>query len=181
MSETLQHTRPIVLVGLSGSGKSTVAPLLAARLGFPLRDTDVSIEAAAGVSIPMIFAAEGEAGFRDRESLALAAALSGGPCVVATGAGIVLREANRAQLRARALVVWLDAPDETLLARLRAHAEERPLLRGDDPEGRLAGQRAARAALYADVAQIVIATADLAPDAICEAILRAAADASVAA
>lgn len=151
--------RAVALVGLSGSGKSTVGRALAERLGWPLRDTDALIEAAAGMGIPAIFASEGEAGFRAREGAALAEALGGEPCVVATGGGIVLREANRALLRERALVVWLDAPTDALVARLRAHDEVRPLLAGDDLAERLEGLRAARAALYRSAADLAIDTA----------------------
>lgn len=168
-----QAMRAVALVGLSGSGKSTVGRALAAQLGWPLRDTDVLIEAAAGAAIPAIFAAEGEDGFRARESAALAAALADGPCVVATGGGIVLREANRALLRERARVVWLDAPTEALVARLRAHAEVRPLLAGDDLAARLEGLRAARAALYGAASELTVHTAGRGAEAIADEIAEA--------
>lgn len=167
------HTsRSIALIGLSGSGKSTVGRLLAERLGWPLRDTDALIAAAAGRSVPQIFAEEGEARFRDQEAAALRAALEGGPCVVATGGGIVLRAENRAQLRERAFVAWLDAPTEALAARLRAHDEARPLLAGDDLFARLEALRAARAALYVEVADARVETSGRAPEAICDDLLR---------
>lgn len=149
--------RAIAMVGLSGAGKSSVSRLLAARLGLPHADTDALIAARAGSPVPALFVAVGEAAFRDLEAAALAGALAGPPLVLATGGGVVLREANRALLRARALVVWLDAPDSALLARLRAHDEERPLLAGN-PAARLAALRAARAPLYAEVAHVTIDT-----------------------
>ena len=93
----------IVLVGLSGAGKSSVGRLLATRLDWPLRDTDTLIEQAAGRSVARIFAEQGEARFRDLEAGALRTALTP-PAIVATGGGIVLRAENRALLRARALV-----------------------------------------------------------------------------
>lgn len=166
----------IALVGLSGGGKSTIARLLAEHLGWPLRDTDKLVEQEAGCTIAALFAVEGEASFRERETAALAAALADPPAIVATGGGIVLREANRTLLR-QALVVWLDAPTGELLARLRSHDEERPLLAGDDPAARLETLRAARALLYHEVARLTIDTAGLTPAAIVEQILTFAAHA----
>lgn len=166
-----QHTdgRSVALVGLSGAGKSTAARLVAARLGLPHADTDALVTARAGRPIPAIFAEAGEAAFRDLEAAALAAALAGSPLVLATGGGVVLHEANRALLRERAFVVWLDAPDEALLARLRAHDEERPLLAGD-AAARLAALRAARAPLYRAAAHLTLHTAGLTPGEVAERI-----------
>ncbi|MBK9941820.1 MAG: shikimate kinase [Kouleothrix sp.] len=162
----------IALVGLSGAGKSSVGQLLAARLGWPLADTDALIAEAAGRSVPQIFAEQGEAYFREREAAALGLALAGGPAVVATGGGIVLRPANRALLRARAFTVWLDAPIDTLVARLRSHDQRRPLLEGD-PAARLAALYAARAALYAEVADARVATEALPAEDVAELVLQA--------
>jgi shikimate kinase len=164
--------RSIALVGLSGVGKSSVGRLLAKRLDWPLLDTDALIVQAAGSSIPQIFAAEGEARFRELEAAALRAALAYSPCVVATGAGIVLRQENRALLRQHAFVVWLDAPNETLVARLLAHDEARPLLQGDAPTARLEALRAARAALYAEVAHAHVDVAARGVELCCDQVLR---------
>jgi shikimate kinase len=84
---------------------------------------------------------------------------------------VVLRAENRALLRERALVAWLDAPTAALIARLRAHDEARPLLQGDDPAARLEALRAARAALYAEVANIRIATDERSVEHICQELL----------
>jgi len=165
--------QPIALIGLSGSGKSTVARALAVRLGWPVRDTDPLVEAMTGRTIPAIFAAEGEPAFRALEADALCAALDDAPAVIATGGGIVVRASNRVLLRERALVVWLDAPTEALVARLLAHDESRPLLAGDDPAARLETLRAARASLYAEVAHLTVLTADRTLDAICDEIVQA--------
>ncbi|MFB6259776.1 MAG: shikimate kinase, partial [Thiohalorhabdaceae bacterium] len=101
----------IFLVGPMGSGKSTVGRALAARLGTNLVDLDELVAAGAGLSIPEIFEAEGEAGFRDREQAALAdIADLRGPLVVATGGGAVLREANRRRMAEAGRVVYLHAP-----------------------------------------------------------------------
>src|SRR6185436_11997115 len=103
----------------------------------------------AGRSVARVFAEEGEARFRELEAAALGQALASCPGVVATGGGVVLRAENRDRLRERAYIVWLDAPTSALLARLRAHNEERPLLASADPAARLEALRAARSALYA--------------------------------
>jgi shikimate kinase len=164
---------------LSGAGKSSVGRALAARLGWRLCDTDTLIAQAAGRSVAEIFAEDGEARFRDLEAAALRAALAGGPCVVAAGGGIVLRAENRALLRAHAFVVWLDAPTETLVARLRAHDEARPLLLDGDPAARLEALRTARAGLYAEVADLRVDAAPDGPDTICDRMLSALAGAPV--
>ena len=148
------NTQTIALIGLSGAGKSTVARILAAQTLLPLIDLDALIVQRAGLSIPTLFSTYGESHFRDLEATALAEACTSGPTVVATGGGVVLRDENRALLRANAFVVWLDAPVDALVARLQAHDEERPLLTGDDPAARLRALRAARAPLYAEVAHL---------------------------
>ena len=147
---------PIALVGLPGSGKSTVGAALAARLQRPFVDLDVEVERAAGRSVSEVFAAEGEPGFRRREAEALAAALGTGAAVVACGGGVVTTAAGRDLLRRRATVVWLDAPDGVLLERLDAGSATRPLLR-DDPPSRLAALRAGRQDAYA-LAQVRVDT-----------------------
>jgi shikimate kinase len=163
----------IALVGLSGSGKSTVARQLAARLDWRVCDTDALVEQMAGRTIPAIFASDGEAAFREQETIALAVALTEPHTIVATGGGIVLRDGNRALLKEKALVVWLDAPTDVLIARLRTHDEERPLLAGDDPAARLEALRAQRAAFYREVAHLTIDTSEAAPEEVAERIIGA--------
>jgi shikimate kinase len=166
------NQRSIALVGLSGAGKSSVGRLLAARLGWPLVDTDTLIAQAAGRSVAEIFVDQGEARFRDLETAALRLAFEQRPCVVATGGGIVLRPENRTLLRQLAFVVWIDAPTEILVARLLADAEARPLVQGGQPAARLEMLRAARAALYAEVAHARVDAAGLAIEQICELVLQ---------
>ncbi len=168
----MPDSQSIALVGLSGVGKSSVGRLLATRLGWPLLDTDALIVENAGRTIAQIFAASGEPHFRDLEWDALQRAFSIIPGVVSTGGGIVLRAQNRALLRARAFVVWLDAPTETLVARLLAHDEARPLIGGGDPATRLEALRTARAGLYAEVAHTRVAVADYAVEELCERVLH---------
>jgi shikimate kinase len=165
--------RSVALIGLSGAGKSTVACLLAGRLGWPWADTDPLIEQNAGASIPDIFARQGEQAFRDLESAALRQALTqdARPLVLATGGGVVLREQNRQLLHAQAYVVWLDAPVAQLVARLTRHQEARPLLAGD-AAARLEALRSAREALYCQLANLRVDTSELAPAQVAEHILQ---------
>ncbi|MCB1028263.1 MAG: shikimate kinase [Microthrixaceae bacterium] len=143
---------PISLVGLPGSGKSTVAQLLAQLLQRRWVDLDERIELVSGRSIPELFA-EGEDRFRTVETEVLRGVLAVPTgVVVATGGGIVTIGRNREVLTARSTVVWLDVPVEVLLDRLRADATERPLLDDDDPAAALAGLALVRRPLYEEVA-----------------------------
>jgi len=121
-----------------GAGKSKVGVLVAERLGRPFVDTDDLIEAAAGRTIPGIFASDGEAAFRRMETEAIARALAGCPGVLALGGGAPTREENWALLRrADAFVIYLRADPETILERLADH-DDRPLLAGLDRPAMLA-------------------------------------------
>lgn len=167
----------VVLVGLSGSGKSTVGRLVAQRLAVPFVDTDDLVATRAGKPVHRIFAEDGEEAFRDLETEVISAVIRpAGPCVVATGGGAVLRPANRAALTAGNTVVWLDAPPETLAARLRDHAtspEERPLLRSGDLVARLAEMVAARGPYYSACATLRLDTAGKHPHRIADEIVVA--------
>src|SRR5436305_7307126 len=110
----------LFLIGYRGTGKSAVGRALARRLGWGFADADERVEAAAGMSIADVFAAEGEAGFRDRESAALADLCRLDRHVVSTGGGVVLRPTNRDRLRSAGFVAWLTAEPETIWARLGA-------------------------------------------------------------
>lgn len=145
----------ILLVGLSGTGKSSTGPLLAKALGRPFIDTDALIEAQTGRAVTEIFATEGEAAFRAIESAALRQALAGIPAVIATGGGIVETEENLALLR-QGIVVWLTARSDRLAERLQAHAD-RPLLR-HDTLATLRAQAARRTARLAEIADYVVST-----------------------
>ena len=119
----------LYLLGLPGAGKTTLGRQLAARYGREFVDLDAVIVAEAGQSIPAIFAAEGEAGFRTRETAALrAVAARPGPLVVATGGGAPCFHDNMAVLRASGLVLWLDVPLPELARRLARNPRSRPLL-----------------------------------------------------
>jgi shikimate kinase len=159
----------LVLVGPMGAGKTSIGRRLAERLGLRFADADHDLELRAGASVTTIFDCEGEAGFRARERTLLAELLAGEGLLVATGGGAVLDAENRALLRARGFVVWLHASVETQLRRL-AHDRSRPLLQRDDREAALRQLAAQRAALYAEVAELRLATDHLSPAQACDAL-----------
>ena len=126
----------VYLVGMPGSGKSTVGAELAGRLGVPFIDLDVEIEHEEGRSVTEIFDAGGEAGFRALEARALVAASTHDPAVIACGGGVVLEPANRITLRNTGTCVYLDVPLEVLEARVEPDAD-RPLIRSQGDLSRL--------------------------------------------
>ena len=141
----------IALIGMMGCGKSTLSAQLAKRLCVPLCDLDAEIERYEGRSIPEIFAASGDAGFRVCETAALRRALAASPSVIATGGGIVTREENIALLREHALVIWLCRPLEDILDSVEQ--DGRPNLAGDKEE-RMRTLYAAREPLYRRAAHL---------------------------
>ncbi len=167
---------PVFLIGPRGSGKTTVARLLAARLGRDWVDADDVLEARFGKSIRDVFAEEGEAGFRDREAAVLADLCGRRRCVVSTGGGVVVREANRALLRASGFVVWLTADAETLWRRLQDDertADRRPAL---TMGGRAEVEEVLRVRepWYRECAHLTVRTEGRLADAVADEILRAA-------
>lgn len=128
----------LILSGLPGAGKSTVGALVAGQLGCGFVDLDRQVEAATGTSIPDLFAARGESGFRELEREAMDAALAGSPAVIASGGGWAAQPGNMDAVRGRALVVYLAVAPAAAAARL-AGAGDRPLLVGGNP--RLALER----------------------------------------
>lgn len=144
MKKLFEHLdRPIVLVGLMGSGKSTVGRRLARRLGLPFVDSDVEIEEASGASTSDLFERYGEHDFRDGERRLVARLVSGEIRVIATGGGAFMDPRTRELLNERAITVWLDAPIDVLAERT-SRRDNRPLLRkGNRKEilSRLSDQR----------------------------------------
>lgn len=120
----------VALVGMPGSGKSTVGPLIAARLGLPFFDSDTAVEAREGLSVAALFAARGEAGFRIAEHAAIAALLAGPPAVLALGGGAFADPPTRALVRRGATTLWLRASLPVLASRVD-DGRGRPLLAGD--------------------------------------------------
>jgi shikimate kinase/nucleoside-diphosphate-sugar epimerase len=153
----------ILLIGLMGSGKTTVGRIVAQMIGFQIVDTDHLIVDTARKSIPEIFATEGEAAFRQRESAALRSLLGKRGCVIATGGGIVTQPRNLPILRHLGYTVWLDADPERL-ARRTASNTNRPLLSGEeDPKTKLERLLNERKPLYKALADLRIKTAELTP------------------
>ncbi|MBI2747205.1 MAG: shikimate kinase [Burkholderiales bacterium] len=146
----------ISLVGLPGSGKSTVGRQLARRLQLRFSDSDHVIEQRIGCPIREYFEREGEASFRDIEEQVLDE-LSQQSGVLSTGGGAVLRDANRQRLHTRGKVVYLKSTPEELMRRLR-HDTQRPLLQVGDPLQRLRELYAVRDPLYRETAHFVIDT-----------------------
>ena len=147
----------IALIGLPGSGKSTVGRQLARRLQMSFLDSDHVIEERLGCSIRDYFEREGEGSFRDIEESVIDELTLTASGVLSTGGGSVLRPANREHLRQRSHVVYLRSSPEELFRRLR-HDVNRPLLQVPDPLGRLRDLYAQRDPLYRETAHFIIET-----------------------
>jgi shikimate kinase len=149
------HRGNLFLVGMPGSGKSTLGRLLARRLGKAFYDADSELEQRLGVSIPVIFELEGEPGFRDREQAIIAEFAQHTHTIFATGGGAVLRQVNRDCLKQNGSVLYLHATPETLWERTK-RSKHRPLLQAPDPFERLKELYAFRDALYRETADFVV-------------------------
>ncbi|MEH6669552.1 shikimate kinase AroK [Halopseudomonas sp.] len=149
--------RNVFLVGPMGAGKSTIGRLLAKELKYPFKDSDREIEARTGADIPWIFDVEGEEGFRQREEAMIAELVTEKGIVLATGGGVVMREANRWALAGNGLVVYLRTSVDQQLQRT-AKDRQRPLLLNADPERVLRDLMARRDPLYREIADIIIDT-----------------------
>ena len=148
----------VVLVGMPGSGKSTIARALSRRLQLALADSDQAIEQRLGCTIRSYFDSHGEAAFRDVEEAVIdEVTRRGASLVLATGGGAVLRPVNRQRLRERGTVIYLRSSPEQLFKRLR-HDTKRPLLQVADPLQRLRDLYAERDPLYRECAHFVVDT-----------------------
>ena len=165
--------RRIVLTGFMGSGKTTVGPLVAARLGWSFVDVDDVIEAEAGATIAELFARHGETAFRDREHTAIARLAAGDALVLALGGGAIEHPATRALLLTApgTLLVHLEVELATTLARCQGTEQTRPVLAD---QANLASRYQRRLPLYR-TAHISISVDALTPQQVMEAILSAAA------
>jgi shikimate kinase len=147
--------RAIALVGMPGSGKSSIGRRLAPRLGITFVDADAKIEeAAGGMTVAEIFAAHGETEFRALEARVIARLLEEGPSVIATGGGALINDGTRRLVAEKSIAIWLKAEIPVLLRRVRRKSD-RPLLKGKDPEATLKQLLAAREPLYAAAPIIV--------------------------
>jgi len=147
--------RSIYLIGFSGTGKSTVAELIGAQLHLPVYDLDQMIVERSGMSIPIIFEREGEAGFRVRETEALQVVAALGPCVVATGGGAPVRVENRRLMTNAGWIITLEGRPETLHARIQRQLQQsdpaaiRPMLDAVYPLEQVRALKHRRQSVYA--------------------------------
>ena len=148
-------TRNIILVGLMGSGKTTIGQLLAKRLQLPFIDSDHELEQRTGVSVATIFEIEGEAAFRQREATLIREIIGCEPIVLGTGGGAILDSNTRAMLRERGTVVYLHSTAETSYERIRRN-RDRPLLMVTDPLARLRQLYQHRHPLYVEAAHFTV-------------------------
>lgn len=165
------RARTITLVGLMGVGKSSVGRRLANALDLPFKDADVEIEAAAGRSIPDIFAEMGEPAFREGERRVIARLLENPPHVLATGGGAFMNDETRALIKERSISVWLKADLEVLVRRV-SRKDSRPLLSGKDPLAVLTELADKRYPVYAE-ADITVETGDTAHHVTVDQVIRA--------
>lgn len=163
--------RPIVMVGMMGSGKTAIGRRLAHKLGLNFVDSDHEIEAAHRLSVSEIFASHGEAYFRDGERRVLARLIGEGQRVIATGGGAFVHPQTRALIRDHALSIWLKADLDVLMRRVRRRPT-RPLLQNADPEAVMRRLMEERYPLYAE-ADLQIQSHDAPHETIIEEILAA--------
>ena len=158
--------KTVALVGMMGAGKTSIGRRLSTRLDAPFADADHEIETAAGMAISEIFAKYGEPEFRRLERSVIARLLHDPPQVLATGGGAYMDESTRAAMREHAFTIWLKAPVEILLGRVRkrqgpdnVNGQTRPLLANDDMRGTLEKLLTVREPVYA-LADMVLQSAD---------------------
>jgi shikimate kinase len=156
--EGMTLTKTVALVGMMGAGKTSIGKRLSTRLEVPFADADHEIESAAGMPVAEIFTKYGEAEFRRLERSVLARLLGEKPHVLATGGGAYMDETTRAAMKVSAFTIWLKAPVEILLGRVRKrqeHDQTRPLLANDDIRGTLERLLTAREPVYATVDMVL--------------------------
>jgi shikimate kinase len=163
--------RSVVLVGMMGSGKSSIGRRLAARLAIPFVDADSEIEVAAGMTIPEIFEQHGEPYFRAGEARVIARLLDHGPQVLATGGGAFMNRDTRAAIGQKAVSVWLKAEVDVLMKRIKRRSD-RPLLKNGDPAATLTALIAERYPVYAE-ADLTVLSRDVPHEAIVDEIVAA--------
>jgi shikimate kinase len=163
--------RAVVLVGMMGSGKSSIGRRLATRLGIAFVDADSEIEQAAGMTIAEIFERHGEPYFRAGEARVIARLLDQGPQVLATGGGAFMNPDTRAAIRRKGVSIWLKAELDVLMKRIKRRGD-RPLLKTDDPAATLTALIEQRYPIYAE-ADLTVLSRDVPHDAIVDEIVAA--------
>ena len=149
------RSRNVFLIGLMGSGKTTIGQLLAKKIGLPFVDSDHELEQRTGVSVATIFEIEGEAAFRSREASIIEELTQSQGIVLGTGGGAILDANSRRVLHERGTVVYLHSTAETSYERVRRN-RDRPLLLVTDPLTRLRQLYEARHPLYLETAHYTI-------------------------
>ena len=167
----LLGSRPIVLVGMMGAGKTTVGRRLAARLGRRFADSDEEVEKAAGMSIEDIFAAHGEADFRAGEVRVIARLLKDHDLVLGTGGGAFMNAETRGLIKTEALSVWIKADFELLFQRVQRRSN-RPLLKTANPRQTLKDLMDKRYPTYAE-ADVTIVSKDVPQDQVATDVIEA--------
>jgi shikimate kinase len=163
--------KSVILIGMMGSGKSRLGKTLENKTGFPRFDIDEMISAKAEMPVADIFATHGEEHFRNLETETLRSLSLEEPAIVVTGGGIVLRPENVDLLKQLGTVVWLDADEATLRARIR-HLRDRPLLRTANPKASLLELRQAREPLYKKASDLRVDVGKNKPEEIADLILQ---------
>ena len=164
-------SKPVVLVGMMGAGKSAIGRRLADRLGLSFLDADNEIEAAAGCSIPDIFEMHGEEAFRDGERRVILRLLSGPVKVIATGGGAFMNAETRQAIKAQSVSIWLRADFDTLWRRV-SRRNNRPMLKTDNPQETLQRLIDERYPVYAE-ADLTVESTDGPRDATVERVIVA--------
>jgi len=166
--------RNVILIGYRGTGKTTVARLLASRLGWNWIDADQFLETKYATAIRRIFEQEGEAGFREKESVVLADLCQRERHVIATGGGAILREANRVLLKGAGIVIWIRLDADAIWARLvsdPSSSERRPPLTDKNGREEVEELLAIREPLYRSTADLEIDATGLGPEDVAKEIL----------
>ena len=153
----MKKYKNIYLIGLMGSGKTTLGKILSKKLDKHFYDSDQVIEEKLGVNVPMIFEYEGEVGFREREKDILKELVSKQNIVLATGGGIILSESNRDLLAKNGIVIYLESHQKDLILRMK-NDKTRPLLKNGNVELIIKKLCQEREPLYEEIADFQIAT-----------------------
>lgn len=162
--------KTVALVGMMGAGKTAVGRAVAAKLAVPFLDSDAEIEAAANLTVPEIFARDGEAFFRKRETEVISRLLDEKRGILSTGGGAFLAQVNRDNIGARGVSLWLNADMNLLWNRVR-YKESRPLLRTNDPRATLAALYKIRVPIYEKSDLSVVCAPKLTIDAMAERVI----------
>lgn len=164
--------RHLLLIGLPGSGKTSVGRQIARTVGYPFVDIDAVVEVRAGKTIARIFDEEGEPRFRTLDLEETDRALNNEPAIIATGGGWAAQPGALERARAHAVIVYLETPPPTAAARAAA-SDTRPLLQGRHPEGRMEELLTLRAPFY-EQADLTVSTQDRTAAAVAAAVVELA-------